>query len=265
MKQWPGWTSGMLVTGLVAATLTGCKPDAAIRQGAVVDGGRKQPSAALDPSTVGTISGTVRLDGKAPERIKIDMSLDPACGAGGGDNYSEQYVVHDGKVANVYLYIKTGPPAAMTAATPNAVPVVMDQKGCHYTPHVIALMRGGSLEFRNSDMTMHTIHTIPTTPKGRQLDIAEGPRGAPQTVAFKDTAIMIPVRCDPHPWMNAFINVADTPFYAVTDADGHFEIEGLPAGQYELAAVHEKLGEKTMSVMVKPQETVTGDFKYTIR
>ena len=262
MKGWSGW---VLAAGLVAATLTGCKPDAAIRQGAVVGGGRKQPSGALDPSTVGTISGTLRLDGKAPERIKIDMSLDPACGHGGGDNYSEQYVVHDGKLANVYLYIKTGPAAAMTAVAPNAAPVVMDQKGCRYTPHVIALMRGGSVEFRNSDMTMHTIHTIPATPNGRQLDIAEGPRGAPQVVTFKDPAIMMPVRCDPHPWMNAFINVADTPFYAVTDADGHFEIKGLPAGRYELAAVHEKLGEQTISVTVKPQETQTADFKYTIR
>jgi plastocyanin len=262
MKGWSGW---VLTAGLVAATLTGCKPDAAIRQGGVVGGGRNQPSGVLDPSTVGTISGTVRLDGKAPERIKIDMSLDPACGHGGGDNYSEQYVVHDGKLANVYLYIKTGPPAAMTAVAPNAAPVVMDQKGCRYLPHVIALMRGGSVEFRNSDMTMHTIHTIPATPNGRQLDIAEGPRGAPQVVTFKDPEIMMPVRCDPHPWMNAFINVADTPFYAVTDADGHFEIKGLPAGRYELAAVHEKLGEQTMSVTVKPQETQTADFKYTIR
>ncbi len=141
----------------------------------------------------------------------------------------------------------------------------MDQKGCHYTPHVIAVMRGGSVEFRNSDVTMHNIHTHAGHAKGRQLDIAEGPKGAPQTVAFKDPEIMMPVRCNHHPWMNAFINVADTPFFAVTDADGHFEIKGLPAGQYELAAVHEKLGEQTMRVTVKPQETETGDFKYTMR
>ena len=153
----------------------------------------------------------------------------------------------------------------MTALAPNAAPVVMDQKGCRYTPHVIALMRGGSVEFRNSDATMHTIHTIPATPNGRQLDIAQGPRGAPQVVTFKDPEIMIPVRCNPHPWMNAFINVADTPFYAVTDADGHFEIKGLPAGRYELAAVHEKLGEQTMTVTVKPQETETADFKYSMK
>ena len=257
-----GWWGGVLAAGIVVATLTGCEPDAAIRQGAVVDGGRKQPRAALDPSTLGTISGTVALSGKAPEPIKIDMSLDPACGA---DNYSEQYVVHNGKLANVYLYIKTGPPAAMTAPAPNTAPVVMDQKGCRYTPHVIALMRGGSVEFLNSDATMHSIHIIPANANGRQLDVAQGPQGAPQVVPFKDPEIMIPVRCDPHPWMNAFINVADTRFFAVTDSAGHFEIKGLPAGRYELAAVHEKLGEQTVSVTVKSQETQTTDFKYTMK
>jgi plastocyanin len=254
-----------MTAGFVAAMLTGCKPDAAIRQGAVVDGGKKPVSAAMDPSTLGTVSGTVSVAGKVPAPIKIDMSLDPACGTGGGDNYSEQYVVHDGRLANVYLYLKTGPAAAMTAAAPNAAPVVMDQKGCRYVPHVIALMRGGTVEFRNSDMTMHTIHTIPASANEKQLDIAEGPKGAPQVVSFKDPEIMMAVRCDPHPWMNAFINVADTPFYAVTDADGHFEIKGLPAGHYELVAVHEKLGEQTMSVTVKPLETATADFKYTMK
>ena len=262
-------TSGWMLTGslLMAVTLSGCKPDAAIKHGAVVDGGKKTESAPLDPTTLGTLSGTVRLEGKAPERIKIDMSQDPACGmSGGGDNYSEQYVVHDGKLANVYLYLKVGPAAAMTAAGPaNPIPVIMDQQGCRYTPHVIALMRGGSVEFHNSDLTMHNVHIMPISVGGKQLDISQGPKGQPQVVPFNDPAIMESVRCNNHPWMNAFINVADTPFYAVTDADGHFTISGLPAGRYELAAVHEKLGEQTMSVTVKPQETVTADFKYTAK
>ncbi len=265
MKRSTGWMlAGSL---LLSAGLSGCKPSIAIKKGAVVDGGKKTESAPLDPTTLGTLSGTVRLEGKAPEHIRIDMSQDPACGmSGGGDNYSEQYAVHDGKLANVYLYIKVGPDAAMTATGPaNPIPVVMDQKGCRYTPHVIALMRGGSVEFRNFDITMHNIHTMPASPNQKELNVSQGPKGEPQTVTFSDPAIMMPVRCNNHPWMNAFVNVADTPFYAVTDASGHFEIKGLPAGRYELAAVHEKLGEQTMSVTVKPQESVTADFKYTVK
>ncbi len=75
---------------------------------------------------------------------------------------------------------------------------------------------------------------------------------------------MMPVRCNNHPWMNAFINVSATPFFAVTDADGRFEIKGLPAGTYTLGAVHEKMGEQTMTVTIKPHTTGTADFSYAI-
>ena len=103
--------------------------------------------------------------------------MDPVCSITGGDNFAEQYVVHDGKLANVYVYIKSGPPAAMSATAPIPAPVVMDQVGCKYVPHVIALMRGGSVEFRNSDGTMHNIHTMPTA-AGRPADrYLAGPEG----------------------------------------------------------------------------------------
>ena len=134
----------------------------------------------------------------------------------------------------------------------------MDQKGCRYMPHVIALMRGGSVEFRNSDATMHNIHTMPSG-DGNQRSIFAGSEGrAAGQCSSTEPEIMMPVRCNNHPWMNAFINVADTPFFAVTDADGHFEIKGLPAGTYALGAVHEKMGEQTMTVTVKPQENSQG-------
>ena len=70
---------------------------------------------------------------------------------------------------------------------------------------------------------------------------------------------MLPVRCNNHPWMNAFLNVAPTPFFAVTDADGHFAIDGLPAGRYTLVAVHERLGEKPVEVEVRAKETARTD------
>jgi plastocyanin len=265
MKRMSRWTAVVAFSGLALLGLVGCKPSDAVKQGAVVGNGMKPASAPLDPASVGTISGTVHFAGKPPARVKIDMSQDPACSMAPGDNYSEQYVVHDGKLANVYVYIKSGPAVAMTVPSTSTTPVVVDQVGCKYAPHVVALMRGGKVEFRNSDSTMHNIHTMPVVVGEKATDVSQGPKGTPQWVDFKDPEMMVPVRCNNHPWMNAFINVADTPFFAVTDADGHFEIKGLPAGDYVLAVLHEKLGEQTMNVTVKPLENENAYFSYAAK
>jgi plastocyanin len=191
--------------------------------------------------------------------------MDPVCSMTAADNFAEQYVVHDGRLANVYVYIKSGPPAAMSSPSSLSTPVVLDQIGCKYVPHVIAVMRGGSVEFRNSDATMHNIHTLPAVAGSQPIDISQWPKGVPQVKQFNQLEIMMPVRCNNHPWMNAFINVSATPFFAVSDADGHFDISGLPPGTYTLAAVHEKLGEQTMTVTVEPKRTAKADFGFSMK
>jgi len=254
------------MTGVVFSLgMAGCKakpPAAQDNQpaaGAMVD----QPAVTPDPATVGAVSGVVHFAGKAPAPVKIDMSMDPACGmgAGGDNNMSEQFEVHGGDLANVFVYVKEGPKAAFLMPPSYGPAAVMDQKGCRYTPHVVALRKGGSVEFRNSDITMHNIHTMPTAVGSESIDISQAPKGAPQTKQFNQVETMIPVRCNNHPWMNAFINVSETPFFAVTDEDGKFSIKGLPAGEYTLAAVHEKLGEQTMKVTVKA--LTTDEVKFT--
>jgi plastocyanin len=185
--------------------------------------------------------------------------------SGAADFNSEQYVVKDGKLANVYIYVKSGPAAAMSAPATTTTPVTLDQKGCRYTPHVIAVMQGGRVIFQNSDVTMHNIHTMPTVVGNEAIDVSQGPKGAPVIRQFKDAEAMMPVRCNNHPWMNAFINVSATPFFAVTDADGHFELKGLPAGQYTLGAVHEKLGEQTLTVSIPAKGAAKGDFTFAMK
>jgi plastocyanin len=264
------WLMTVVVAGGVAGLLiglAGCKSSDAVKHsndsGVSIGPAAPLPSAPLDPAALGTVSGTVHFSGKPPAKVKIDMSMDPVCSITGGDNFAEQYVMKDGKLANVYVYVKSGPPAAMSATAPTPAPVVLDQIGCKYVPHVIAVMRGGSVEFRNSDGTMHNIHTLPTVEGSQPIDISQGAKGAPQVKQFNQPEAMMSVRCNNHPWMNAFLNVSATPFFAVTDTDGHFGISGLPAGTYTLVAVHEKMGEQTMTVTVEPKGTVKADFSFS--
>ncbi len=249
--------AGVVLTTTLALSLTACKTPASI------PADKTRTSAPLDPATLGNLTGTIRLEGKVPAPLKIDTTMDPACGLSGGNPMAEQYVVHDGKLANAYLYIKSGPAAAMNATPTSNTPVVLDQKGCLYTPHVIAVMAGGSVEFRNSDPTMHNIHTMPTTAGNEPIDISVSPKGTPKAKQFTQPEAMIPVRCNNHPWMNAFINVSPTPFFAISDSAGHFDIKGLPAGTYTLGAIHEKLGEQTLQITVQPRSTTQANLVFT--
>ena len=244
-----------------ALPLCGCKPDTGIKKGETVGSGAAVATAAAPSPDAGSVTGTIRFSGKAPARTRIDMSMDPACGMAPGENDAEQYIVANGKLANVYLYIKTGAPSSMAPA--GGAPVVLDQKGCRYTPHVVAVQQDGSVEFRNSDPTMHNIHTTPSTGGNPTVDVSQSPMGQPQTRQFTQPETMLPVRCNNHPWMNAFINVSATPYFAVSAPDGTFTIRGLPPGNYTLAAVHEKLPEQTVQISIPPKGTVKADFTFT--
>ena len=262
MRQRYRWMIGVAL----ASGLAGCKHDAALKQEAAKPEETRPVARPLDPATLGAVAGVVKFVGKPPARIPIDMSQDPACGMSGeGAHDSEQYVVQAGALENVYVYVKSGPAAAMNAPAMQSTPVVMDQKGCRYLPHVIAVMQGGAVEFRNSDITMHNIHTMPDVAGQKMVDVSQGPKGAPQVAHFDKPEVMMPVRCNNHPWMNAFVNVSATPFFALTDSEGKFLIQGLPAGDYVLGAVQEKMGEQTMPLTVQPHQTAKADFSYSMQ
>ncbi len=262
----------LAVTTLCATLMVaGCKPtppkdatpasnsSAASGSGTAADSSRVAVS-----GPTGSIAGTVSLSGKPPAKIEIDTSMDPACGFGHTPLATEQYAVTNGKLANVFVYVKSGPDAAMHAAPTSSAPAVLDQAGCRYIPHVLGMIAGGSVEFRNSDPTMHNVHTMPTSGGNKAIDLSMGPRGAAVTKRMDRPESMVPVRCNNHPWMNAFLNVAPTPFFEVTGPDGKFNLKGLPPGQYVLGAVQEKLGEKDLNVTVSADKPAKADFNFAM-
>lgn len=250
----------------------GCKPKSPATASSVSDE-RVTRSPAVPPAQPipapygpsGELTGTVNFTGKPPVMAMIDTSMDPVCSLAGGKLTAEQIVVDKGKLANVFVYVKSGPPAAMQASPLSTQPVVLDQKSCRYSPHVIGVMQGSPVEFRNSDPTMHNIHTMPADDANPPMDVSQGPRGAPLVKQFNRPELMMPVRCNNHPWMNAFVNISATPFFAVTDGNGRFDLRGLPPGDYVLAAVQEKLGEKTLSVHIAPDSTTKAEFTFSAK
>jgi plastocyanin len=229
-------------------------------------GCKKSPAVhytSIDMSTAGVIEGNVQDLAPVPPQAVIDMSQVPGCASGGqGAMRSEEYVVNDGKVANVFVYVESGLGSKVYA--PPATPVVLDQKGCRYIPHVIGVMAGQPVEFRTDDSTMHNINIQPTVPGNGFFNSDQAAHGAPVRHTFSQPETMIPVRCNYHPWMEAFVNVAANPFYAVTDSQGHFVIRGLPPGAYTLVAQQEKLGAIRESVTVSSGQTSKKDFAFGV-
>jgi len=206
----------------------------------------------IDPSTVATITGSVKFDGAAPKPSKIDMSQDPACK---GANEAENIVVSGGDLANVFVYVKDGL-GNRTFDVPKD-PVVLDQSGCKYHPHVLGVMAGQTVQIKNDDQTTHNIH--PTPKDNREWNESQPPSSPAIEKNFAREEIMLPVKCNQHPWMKMYISVVKTPFYAVTDKSGKYEIKGLPPGDYTIAFVHEKLGEQDQKVTVGAKETKNVD------
>ena len=216
----------------------------------------------VDPATAASIRGTIHLQGSSPAPIEIDMGMDPGCTISiKQPNLSQQYVVGKSRgLANVYVYVKSGLEGNFAVPTS---PVILDQKGCRYEPHVLALMAGQTLHVLNSDLTMHNVHAQPNAPSNSEWNMSQMPKAVPIETTFHDPEVMMPFKCNQHPWMKAFVNVAANPFYAISDANGNFEIKGLPPGEYTIAAVHEAAGEQTQQISVGTKETKTAEFTFT--
>ncbi len=216
----------------------------------------KQPKAApVDPATAATITGTVSFDGVPPKPKLIDMSNDPGCK---GQAESEQVVVDDGHLANVLVYVKAGLPAG--AYDPPAQALSIKQEGCRYVPHMAAVMVGQPVQFEDDDSTLHNIHPMPK--QNPEWNQSQMPNSQPLDKTFSQPELMIPIKCNQHPWMHMYLSVIGNPFFAVTGNDGKFALAGLPPGTYTIATVQEKLGEKTQTVTIGAKENKSLNFSY---
>jgi plastocyanin len=213
----------------------------------------------VDPSTAGGIAGVVKLDGKAPAPQPINMDSDPYC-TRQPPNTTEALVVGDGSgLQNVFVYVKDGLGNRVFPVPSTAV--VLDQKGCRYTPHVLGIQVGQSLEILSSDNTLHNVHAMPQ--QNREFNKAHQLAGIKHTHVFSTKEVMVPFKCDVHKWMNAYVGVVDHPFHAVTAGNGRFELKGLPPGTYTIEAWHEKFGTKTASVTIGAKESKDVAFSFS--
>ena len=239
---------------LIAFLAAGCGGGEEGSSGAAVSSGSGAAAAGptIDPASAATIAGTIAFNGTASELVEIDMSEETVCAdKHDGPVYSQNVVVNDnGTLRNVFVYVKEG--LGDMTFPPPAEPVELDQNGCRYHPHVFGIQVGQDLVIKNSDGLLHNINAKPSVNRG--FNISQ-PVEMKTTRQFRAAEIGVPLECDVHGWMNAFVNVVDNPYYAVTGEDGSFSLAPLPPGTYVIEIWHEEYGAQTMEVTVGASET----------
>ncbi|HEY2934180.1 MAG TPA: carboxypeptidase regulatory-like domain-containing protein [Acidobacteriota bacterium] len=245
-----------LLLGLIAAVAIGCtkkeEPAPATESTPTA-----APAAPADMANAATVTGKVTFAGTKPTPRKIRMDADKYCAAQhpGGVETEEITVNDNGTLANVLVYVKDGLNQSFQVPAQAAS---LDQKGCTYHPHVLAVMAGQPIDILNSDNTNHNIHPLPKM--NPEWNESQAPGTAKKTKTFNREEIAIPVKCNIHPWMKSYIAVLKHPIFAITGSDGSFELKGLPPGDYTVAAWHEKLGTVDQKVTVAAKESKAVDF-----
>lgn len=206
----------------------------------------------------GSVKGTVLFEGEPPDNPAAKRDADPKCGANRPD---EAVVVTRGKLRDVVVRIKNGTTGSHAAPKE---PVVLDQRDCTYVPRVVAIVAGQKVVVKNSDATFHNVWGRLA---GKDLiNKQQAPKAADLTIdpSAAKPGEVVELACGIHPWMHAYVAVDDSPYAAVTDAAGRFDIEGLPAGTYTLEAWHPTLGAKSMQIVIGKgkRADVTARFSY---
>jgi plastocyanin len=217
------------------------------------------PGSAGAADSPASVKGVVKFSGTAPKLSRIDMSQDPLCVKAHSTPVTteEVEVSSGGGLANVVVYVSDG--LTSHDFQPPQQPATLEQKGCQYKPHVLAMQAGQKLDVVNSDETTHNIHPIPNN--NREWNMTQ-PHGMALEQTFTREEISVPVKCNIHPWMKGYVAVFKHPYFTVSDKNGDFELKGLPPGTYTITAWQEKLGTQTQKVTVGAGETKTADFTF---
>ena len=212
------------------------------------------------PLWAGTVTGSIKFAGTAPQPETISMNADPVCaGLHSEVVHTETVEVNgNGTLQNVFVYVKEGL-EGKTFPVPSTA-VTIDQKGCQYHPHVFGIQVGQTLQILNSDSTLHNIHSM--AQQSKQFNLGMPLQGMKLTKKFEAPEIMVKMKCDVHPWMNAYIGVLTHPYFSVTGPEGTFELKDLPAGEYTLEAWHEKYGTQTQKITVAEGTPAQADFTF---
>jgi plastocyanin len=261
MRSVYAWGLTLAVVGALSTAACGSGEPSSSQGAPAATAETGAPAQKLDPATAGEITGTITVDGPLPANAPIKMNADPICyRSASGDETQETYMVGaDGKsLGNVFVYVKDG----LNGLTfpPPTEPVVIDQKGCRYHPHVFGIQVGQPLEILNSDPTLHNIHAV--AKNNREFNNGQPLQNMKTTHTFTAAEVMVPFKCDVHGWMNAFVGVLPHPYFSVSDTSGAFSLKSLPPGTYTIEAWHEKLGTMTETVTIGARETKDVNFVF---
>lgn len=211
-------------------------------------------------SGTGDIAGKVNFSGNPPQLRPILMSKDPVCAS----EQSGAALPEDGRVnanstlPNAFVYISKG--SGDLSVPPPTTPVTLTQKGCRYEPHILGIQVGQRLEVVSDDPTTHNIHIMPKM--GHDWNVTQQPGSEPVSTKFTHAEIMVPVHCNVHNWMQAYVGVVTNPYYAVTGDSGGFTIKGVPPGEYTLSVWTATFGTQERQVTVRAGQYATADFTF---
>jgi plastocyanin len=239
---------GVLLTAiLLAACDAGAPPDP-----------RVVPTP-LDPARTGRIRGVVAFDGTPPPKRRLPVGGNPECAALHPDGaLDEAVLVRDGRLMNVLVFLRSGL-GGRVFAWPKE-PVRIANARCMYVPRVAAAMTHQPVEFVNEDPADHNVHGF--SEQGAFNFTLLG-KGSSRTIKVRRPEAPFRVKCDLHPWMLGWLAVFDHPYFRVTGPDGAFELDGVPAGDYEIDAWHETLGTRNAKVAVSAGGTADLEFRFT--